>query len=175
MERIKRCSLICMFLQCPVKAHFHSGKNSTDRKFSENIIVKSWKFSTSKFFSDGKFVSANHILQNFLSAENFLEWKWTFKSWKFSTSKLFSDGKFVSANHILQNFLSAENFPEWKCALKVRLHFSAAISGAIFFFWCMWTSRWIVNVLSIFTIISCHLNIHNSSTCLHRSEGENRT
>ena len=42
------------------KAHFHSRKFSTDRKFSENIIVKSWKFSTSKFFSDGKFVSANH-------------------------------------------------------------------------------------------------------------------
>ena len=31
--------------------------------------------STSKFFSDGKFVSANHILQIFLSAENFPEWK----------------------------------------------------------------------------------------------------
>jgi tRNA A37 threonylcarbamoyltransferase TsaD len=26
-------------------------------------------------FSDGKFVSANHILQNFLSAEKFPEWK----------------------------------------------------------------------------------------------------
>jgi hypothetical protein len=41
-------------------------------------------------------VSANHILQNFLS-----------------------DGKFVSANHILQNFLSVENFPEWKWALRI--------------------------------------------------------
>jgi hypothetical protein len=41
-----------------LKANFHSKKISTDRKFSENIIVKSWKFSTSKFFSDGKFVSA---------------------------------------------------------------------------------------------------------------------
>jgi hypothetical protein len=29
-----------------------------------------------KLFS--KFVSANHILQNFLSAENFPEWKWAF-------------------------------------------------------------------------------------------------
>jgi hypothetical protein len=56
------------------KTHFHSRKISTDRKFSKNI-VKSWKFSTSKFFSDGKFVSANHLLQNFLSAENFPEWK----------------------------------------------------------------------------------------------------
>jgi hypothetical protein len=52
-----------------VKAHFHSRKISTDRKFSEKVIVKSWKFSTSKFFSDGKFVSANHILQNFLAAK----------------------------------------------------------------------------------------------------------
>jgi hypothetical protein len=50
-------------------AHFHSRKISTDRKFPENNIVKSWKFSTSKFFSDGKFVSAEHILQKFLSAE----------------------------------------------------------------------------------------------------------
>jgi hypothetical protein len=45
---------------------------------SENVIVKSSKYSTSKFFSDGKFVSANHILQNFLSAENFPEWKFFF-------------------------------------------------------------------------------------------------
>jgi hypothetical protein len=29
-----------------------------------------------KIFSDGKFVSANHILQNFPSAENFPECKW---------------------------------------------------------------------------------------------------
>jgi hypothetical protein len=36
----------------PIKAHFHSRKISTDRKFSENIVVKSRKFSTSKFFSD---------------------------------------------------------------------------------------------------------------------------
>jgi hypothetical protein len=61
-----------------LEAHFHSRKISTDRKFSENIIVKSWKFSISKFFSDGKFVSANHILQNFLSAKNFPEWNWAF-------------------------------------------------------------------------------------------------
>jgi hypothetical protein len=36
------------------------------------------KFSTSKFFSDDKFVSTDHILQKFLSAENFPEWKWAF-------------------------------------------------------------------------------------------------
>jgi hypothetical protein len=29
-------------------------------------------------FSDGKFVSVNHILQNVLSAENFPQWKWAF-------------------------------------------------------------------------------------------------
>jgi hypothetical protein len=29
-------------------------------------------------FQDGKFVSANQIVQNFLSAENFPEWKWVF-------------------------------------------------------------------------------------------------
>ena len=61
----------------PPKVHFHSRKISTDRKISENIIVKSWKFSTSKFFSDGKFLSASHILQNFLSAGNFPQWQWT--------------------------------------------------------------------------------------------------
>jgi hypothetical protein len=30
------------------------------------------------FNTAGKFVSANHILQNFLSAENFPECKWSF-------------------------------------------------------------------------------------------------
>jgi hypothetical protein len=50
-----------------LEAHFHSRKISTDRKFSENIV------KSSNFFSDVKFVSANHILQNFLSAENFPE------------------------------------------------------------------------------------------------------
>ena len=62
-----------------VKAHLHSRKISTDRKFSENSIVISWKFPTSKFFSDGKFISANYILQYFLSAENFPEWKWALR------------------------------------------------------------------------------------------------
>ena len=69
-----RCWDLWYMLLMPVKAHFHSRKISTDRKFSEYIIVKSWEFSTSKFFSDGKFVSANHSLQNFLSVENFPEW-----------------------------------------------------------------------------------------------------
>jgi hypothetical protein len=80
-------------------------------------------------------VSANQIVQNFLSAENFPEWKWALRpistQEKFPrtenfpkislSSKFFSDGKFVSANHILQNFLSAENFPEWKWTFRVSL------------------------------------------------------
>jgi hypothetical protein len=59
---------------------FNPRKISTVRKVSENVVIKSWKFSTSKFFSDGKFVSANHILQNFLPAENFLSGNGRFKS-----------------------------------------------------------------------------------------------
>jgi hypothetical protein len=62
----------CFRYMYTFKAHYHSRKFSTDRKFSENIIVKS-----SIFFSDWKFVSANRILQMFLSAENCLEWKGT--------------------------------------------------------------------------------------------------
>jgi hypothetical protein len=44
------------------KAHFHLRKISTNKKFSENIIVKSWEF-----FSDGKFVSALGICVIILS------------------------------------------------------------------------------------------------------------
>jgi hypothetical protein len=55
-----------------VKAHFHSREFSTDRRFSENIFVKIENFQLQKFFYDIKFVSANHILQIFLFAENFL-------------------------------------------------------------------------------------------------------
>jgi hypothetical protein len=75
MRIIYRTAKFAVFQSFCIKAHFHSRKISTDRKFSENVIVKSWRnFSTSTFFSDGKFVSANHILQNFLSAENFPAW-----------------------------------------------------------------------------------------------------
>jgi hypothetical protein len=51
-----RCVFTFLFLDA--RSSF-SRKISTDRTFSENIIVKSFKrkFSTSKFFSDGKFVS----------------------------------------------------------------------------------------------------------------------
>jgi hypothetical protein len=40
-------------------------------------------------------------------------------------------------------------------ALKARLHsqFFAMISSAIFSFWCMWTSRWAMNVRSTCTLI----------------------
>jgi hypothetical protein len=34
-------------------------------------LLKVEIFQLQNVFSDGKFVSANHILQNFLSAENF--------------------------------------------------------------------------------------------------------
>ena len=65
---------------CCIKAHFHSKKFSTDRKFSENIITfKKLKIFNFKIFSEGK--SANHILQNFVSAENFPEcMKWALRS-----------------------------------------------------------------------------------------------
>jgi hypothetical protein len=42
------------------KTHFHSRKFSTDRKFSENIIVKSWKI----------YKYQNFFLQNFFPTEN---------------------------------------------------------------------------------------------------------
>jgi hypothetical protein len=73
--RHERAYASSVFIVMKIKAHFHWRKISTDRKFSENAIVKSWKFLTSKFFPQGKFVSANHIIQNFHSAENFPEWK----------------------------------------------------------------------------------------------------
>jgi hypothetical protein len=39
-------------------------------------LLKVENFQLQIFFPDGKFMSANHILQIFLSAENFPEWKW---------------------------------------------------------------------------------------------------
>jgi hypothetical protein len=46
------------------------------KKKPETHIFFFWPCqSTSKFFSEGKLLSANHILQNVLSAENFREWK----------------------------------------------------------------------------------------------------
>jgi hypothetical protein len=44
--------------------------------FPKISLLKVENFQLQNFFSDGKFVSANQILQNFLSAENFPEWKW---------------------------------------------------------------------------------------------------
>jgi hypothetical protein len=60
----------CIFRSCSwlgLKVHLHSRKISTERKFSDNIIVKSWKFSTSKFFSDEKFSDGQ---------SHFTKWKW---------------------------------------------------------------------------------------------------
>jgi hypothetical protein len=53
------------------EAHFHSRRISRNREFSKNVIVKSWKFSTSKLFSDGKFVSANSRFTKFYFWEKF--------------------------------------------------------------------------------------------------------
>jgi hypothetical protein len=58
-------------------------KFSTHEKFlpTENFPkISLLKVENFQLFSDGKFVSANHILQIFLSAENFPVWKWTFSS-----------------------------------------------------------------------------------------------
>ena len=45
-NRLAKCLPVPMsnLFNGPQKAHFHSRKFSKDRKFSENIIVKSWKF-----------------------------------------------------------------------------------------------------------------------------------
>jgi hypothetical protein len=48
--------------------------------------------------------------------------------------------------------------------LKARLHFFAAISSAIFVFWRMRTSRWVMNVLSTWSFIWAfitHPLLHN--------------
>ena len=61
-----RCSF-CDEWKRAFKAHFHSRKISTDRKFSENIIVK---FSTSKFFFRRKIcVGQSHFTKSFLILE----------------------------------------------------------------------------------------------------------
>jgi hypothetical protein len=53
-------------------------------------LLKNWKvenFQLQNFFPTEKFVLANHILQNFLSAEKFPEWKWDFKLARYSYHK----------------------------------------------------------------------------------------
>ena len=71
-----RTTKICIGFGLGCKGQFPLKKNFHGQKIFRKYHVKSWKFSTSNIFSDGKFVSANHILQNFVSAENFPEWKW---------------------------------------------------------------------------------------------------
>ena len=56
-----------------IKAHFHSRKISTDKKIFQKYHCLKLKIFNFNIFSDGKFVSANHILQNFLSTEYFPE------------------------------------------------------------------------------------------------------
>jgi hypothetical protein len=64
-----------------MKQDWNDGTISTQEKFprtakfSKNIIVEELKIFNFKIFSDEKFVSANHILQNFLSVENVPESK----------------------------------------------------------------------------------------------------
>ena len=55
-----------------VKTHFHSRKFSTDRNFSENIIVKS---QLQNFFPTENLCRPITFYKIFLSAENFPEWK----------------------------------------------------------------------------------------------------
>jgi hypothetical protein len=54
-----------------LKAHFRARKFPRTENFPKMSLLKVEIFQLQNFFSDGKFVSANHILQNFLSAENF--------------------------------------------------------------------------------------------------------
>jgi hypothetical protein len=48
------------------------------QKFFQKYHCLKLKIFNFNIFSDGKFVSANHILQNFLSTEYFPECKWAF-------------------------------------------------------------------------------------------------
>jgi hypothetical protein len=43
--------------------------------FPKISLLKVENFQLQNFFSDGKFVSANQIVQNVLSVENFPDWK----------------------------------------------------------------------------------------------------
>ena len=54
---------------------------STQEKFprTENFAKISLLTVENLSFTDGKFVLTNHVSQNFLSAENFPEWKWDLK------------------------------------------------------------------------------------------------
>jgi hypothetical protein len=44
--------------------------------FPKISLLKVENFQLQNFFPEGKFVSANRILQNCLSAKHFPEWKW---------------------------------------------------------------------------------------------------
>jgi hypothetical protein len=58
MHMLVLCACILVRIFC----HWYVTKISTDRKFSENIIVQSWNIIVKQVkFYDGKFVSANHI------------------------------------------------------------------------------------------------------------------
>jgi hypothetical protein len=63
--------VIVLFVETPRK--FITAKLSIrkGRNFLKISLLKVENFQLQNFFSDGKFVSANQIAQNFLSAENF--------------------------------------------------------------------------------------------------------
>jgi hypothetical protein len=62
----------------PLGPIFTQKKFPRTENFPKISLLKVENFQLQNFFSDGKFVSANHILQNFLSAQNFPECKWAF-------------------------------------------------------------------------------------------------
>jgi hypothetical protein len=53
-------------------------KSPRTEYFSKISLLKVENFQLQNIFPHGKFASANHILQNFLSAENFPERKWPY-------------------------------------------------------------------------------------------------
>jgi hypothetical protein len=65
-----------MFFLREIFLIFTQEKFPRTENFPKISLLKVENFQLQNFFSDGKFVSANHILQNVLSAGNFPELKW---------------------------------------------------------------------------------------------------
>jgi hypothetical protein len=76
VERIFFKQTYCML---SVKAHFHSGKFSTERKFCEMWLADT-NFTLEKNCKVENFQLLKMTFpENFLSVEIFLEWKWALK------------------------------------------------------------------------------------------------
>jgi hypothetical protein len=77
-----------------LKVHFHSRKFSTDRKFSENIIVKGWKclqnFFWNKYECRHKLISAQFGKVIWILAMNFRTPRWKPRTWLHISSSLFT-------------------------------------------------------------------------------------